>query len=150
MQAPEIPVVLGPLGTYLLVFYSAAATLASVWLVWKTREASHWRGAAQALESELGIMRGRSDRLHGENAKLAEENARLLAATDLTVLTKENQEEHMKIIAALSNVELAVKDNTRALLGFQSQNASAFENISVSLQHVAGSLKAVEARLSGK
>jgi hypothetical protein len=146
----KIPVVLGQTGTILLGLYSTAVTFLNVWLVWKSREAAHWKGATQALESELSITRGRSDRLTADNTKLVEENTKLKAATDLTSLAQSMNDMSERSQDKYEKVMQAINEQTRALLGFQSQNASAFEMVAESLRHVEGGLKSIETRLAVK
>jgi hypothetical protein len=114
--------------------------LINVYQLYKSREAGTWKGAANAYEAELGIVRTRAERLTTENQDLTRQVAELKARTDLTQLAHDSSEQHAGIVLALKSlsetsarqhVQLtqAMTEQTKMFLGLQSHTASAFEQV---------------------
>ena len=59
-------------------------TALSCVLAYYNAKGSKWQGAAQALEKELGAVRGRCERLEAQNTQLTKDNSELQAKVDLT------------------------------------------------------------------
>ena len=136
----SFPVALGPLGTLLLSLLALASGSINVYQLYKSREAGAWRGAANAYEAELGIVRERAERLTTENKGLTSEVAVLKARTDLSQLAHDSSEQHAGIVLALrqlaegeaqryAQVTQMMTEQTKLILGHQTHTAGVFEHI---------------------
>jgi predicted nucleic acid-binding Zn-ribbon protein len=112
----------------------------NVYQLYKSREAGTWKGAANAYEAELGIVRTRAERLSTENQDLTRQVAELKARTDLTQLAHDSSEQHAGIVLALrelsessarhhAQLTQAMAEQTRMFLGLQSHTAAVFEQV---------------------
>ncbi len=123
-----------------LAVLAAILGLINVYQLYKSREAGTWKGAANAYEAELGIVRTRAERLTTEKEELARQVAELKARTDLTQLAHDSSEQHAGIVVALkelseasarqhAQVTQAMTDQTKMFLGLQSHTAAVFEQV---------------------
>lgn len=123
----------------------------NVYQLYKSREAGAWKGAANAYEAELGIVRTRAERLTTENQELTRQVADLQARTDLSQLAHDSSEQHASIVVALkefsessarhhAQITQAMSEQTKLFLGLQSHTASVFE-------HIAEHFRAIKAEL---
>jgi hypothetical protein len=144
----QIQPLLGTWGT----LFSFLLSVVLAFIAWRAtvraKTAEAWESTARAAQSaevaaksEMQTWKDAAARREREKLELAEEVGRLRAATDLSILTKANQEEHQLIVTtlaavqgALSAVHAGLQDNTKAMRGFQSQVAAAFETISERLR----------------
>jgi predicted nucleic acid-binding Zn-ribbon protein len=112
----------------------------NVYQLYKSREAGTWKGAANAYEAELGIVRTRAERLTAENQDLTRQVAELKARTDLSQLAHDSSEQHAGIVVALkelsetsarqhAQLSHTMAEQTKMFLGLQSHTASAFEQV---------------------
>jgi hypothetical protein len=114
--------------------------LINVYQLYKSREAGTWKGAANAYEAELGIVRTRAERLATENLELTRQVADLKARTDLSQLAHDSSEQHAGIVLALRELSEAsarqhtqltqtMTEQTRMFMGLQSHTAGVFEQV---------------------
>lgn len=158
-QLPSIQPVLGGWG----VLFSAALNCALLYIAYRAsvraKTAEAWQSTAQAAQqaeaaakSEMETHKAAASRLEIEKMALAQDVGRLKAATDLSLLSKENQAEHKMIVETLAalqgtiqSVQAAavdrherllalISENTRAVLGAQSHSANAFETLTEMLR----------------
>ena len=112
----------------------------NVYQLYKSREAGTWKGAANAYEAELGIVRARAERLTEENKELNRQVTELQARTDLTQLARDSTEQHAGIVLALkelsessarqhAQVSHLMAEQVKMFMGLQSHTASAFEQV---------------------
>ncbi|HEX6182648.1 MAG TPA: hypothetical protein VFZ44_01975 [Pyrinomonadaceae bacterium] len=112
----------------------------NVYQLYKSREAGTWKGAANAYEAELGIVRERAERLTAENQDLTRQVADLKARTDLSQLARDSSEQHAGIVLALKGLSESsarqhaqltqtMAEQTRMFLGLQSHTAAVFEQV---------------------
>lgn len=124
----------------LLGLLAAALGAVNVYQLYKSREAGAWKGAANAYEAELGIVRTRAERLTAENQELTRQVGDLKARTDLTQLAHDSSEQHAGIILALkelsessarhhAQVSQLMTEQVRMFMGLQSHTANAFEQV---------------------
>lgn len=147
---------LGPFGVTVAGFLFAVAQAATIYVAYRAtkraKTAEAWQStalanasAAAAAKSEKDVYKEKVERVERERLELVAANERLKAATDLTQLSAANQEEHGAIVEALQSLVrrqdehhaqllAATAENTRALLGFQSQIAGVFEGITANLR----------------
>jgi hypothetical protein len=108
--------------------------------LYKSREAGTWRGAANAYEAELKIVRARAERLTEENKELNRQVTELQARTDLSQLARDSTEQHAGIVIALrelsessarhhAQVSQLMTEQVKMFMGLQSHTASAFEQV---------------------
>jgi hypothetical protein len=123
-----------------LAVLAAVLGLINVYQLYKSREAGTWKGAANAYEAELGIVRTRAERLTTENQDLTRQVAELKARTDLTQLAHDSSEQHAGIVVALKELSettarqhaqltQAMSEQTKMFLGLQSHTADVFEQV---------------------
>jgi predicted nucleic acid-binding Zn-ribbon protein len=123
-----------------LALLAAILGVINVYQLYKSREAGTWKGAANAYEAELGIVRTRAERLTVENQELTRQVADLKARTDLSQLAHDSSEQHAGIVLALKDLSeasarqhaqltQAMSDQTKLFLGLQSHTASVFESV---------------------
>jgi hypothetical protein len=114
--------------------------LINVYQLYKSREAGTWKGAANAYEAELGIVRTRAERLTAENQDLTRQVTELKSRTDLTQLARDSTEQHAGIVLALkelsessarqhAQVSQLMAEQVKMFMGLQSHTASAFEQV---------------------
>jgi hypothetical protein len=114
--------------------------LINVYQLYKSREAGTWKGAANAYEAELGIVRTRAERLATENLELTRQVADLKARTDLSQLAHDSSEQHAGIVFALRELSEAsarqhtqltqtMTEQTKMFMGLQSHTAGVFEQV---------------------
>jgi predicted nucleic acid-binding Zn-ribbon protein len=128
-----------PWAGFLVVLAVVLGSL-NAYQLYKSREAGTWKGAANAYEAELGIVRARAERLTTENQDLTRQVAELKARTDLSQLAHDSSEQHAGIVLALKSLSetsarqhaqltQAMAEQTKMFLGLQSHTASAFEQV---------------------
>jgi hypothetical protein len=133
----QIQPLLGTWGTLASFLLSLALAVVAWRATVRAKTAEAWESTASAATAEKEVWKEAAARVEREKIQQAEEIGRLRAATDLSNLTKANPEEHQLIVttlaavqAALTAVHAGLQDNTKAMKGFQSHVASAFETIS--------------------
>jgi hypothetical protein len=142
---------------FILLFQNAEGAAASPWAIplgilatllgfinvyqlYKSREAGTWKGAANAYEAELGIVRTRAERLAAENLELTRQVADLKARTDLSQLAHDSSEQHAGIVLALRELSEAsarqhaqltqtMTEQTKMFMGLQSHTAGVFAQV---------------------
>lgn len=103
-QTSSMPVQLGPLGTLFMTLLAIALAGLNAYQWRKSGEALHWRGAAQAFESELGIVRERCQRLETANSDQGKEIATLRGKTDLESLKTQTTDMQRMIVEHVHRV----------------------------------------------
>jgi predicted negative regulator of RcsB-dependent stress response len=131
----NVPIVVGPVGTAVLLVTNLLTAVLLAWRWWKSTEAEKWQATAAVLEKEAGAHRQKADRLDAENRKLIEDNARLSAATDLSSLQRSveqlssiRSEEHKAIMEVQRDTNKTLTDLTKSILGLQTHMAQVFDS----------------------
>jgi hypothetical protein len=154
---------LGGWGILIAGLLSAALHCATFYIAWRStvraKTAEAWQSTAQAAQqaeaaakSEMETHKAAAGRLEVEKMALAQDVGRLKAATDLSLLSKENQAEHRMIVETLTALQLTIQsvqaagdarherllalitENTRAVMTAQSHSAQAFETLAEMLR----------------
>lgn len=148
---------LGPWGTAGLAVLFTLSGVVNIWQLWKGKDASRWKTAADAGEStaaiyksELEIVRVRADRIEEENRAHVKTIAELRLQRDLTPLqeqaekfqqqTQAIQEQMVKRLEALTerNEEKAavIVQNTDAIQNLERNISSLFNGLTATLQSI--------------
>lgn len=136
IQVDSMPIQMGPVGTILMTLLAVSLAAFNAYQWRKSSEASHWRGAAQAYESELGIVRERCTRIENENKEQVKAITELQAKTDLTKLQsqaeqfqRESQLVHAQIVDALKELSIGHADRYAKATETMNQNTQAMQDM---------------------
>lgn len=124
-QLDKSPIQMGPFGTVLMIVVSLALAVLNAYQWKKSTEASHWKGSAQAYESELGIVRQRCERLETTNDTQSKEIAVLRARTDLDSLRAQASSIEKLVLAQGARLQ----EGHEAMLGGMQQLARTVANM---------------------
>lgn len=140
-----LPVVMGPLGSTLLVSMVLASGALNAYQWRKSSQASQWEGAAMAHKENLDAVTQKCDRLEADNIELVKTSTELKAKTDLSSLERQNleadrrnQEVHERIVLTLNNLlenstsrhaqlSAVLLENTHAIKQLGERMANEFE-----------------------